>query len=469
MLNSNVLNLNNVKHVHFIGIGGVSMSGLAEILLDMGYKVSGSDINSSNLTSKLSEKGVKVYIGHSEENIKNPDLVVYTAAVKEDNPELVKSKLLKIPVIERSVLLGEIMKTFPYSIAVSGTHGKTTTTSMVSMILLECGFDPTIHIGGELDAIGGNTRIGGNKYFVSEACEYVESFLKFYPFLAIVLNIEEDHLDYFNGIEHIKSSFLKFMSLVPQNGYIVANCDDKNVVSLLNHVNCNKITYGITSKDAMWTARDIVYDHTGCATFGVYKNNKKVIDINLKLPGVHNVSNALGAISACHALGCDFEGIKAGLENYTGTHRRFELKGIINDIKVIDDYAHHPSEIKATLKACKNISHRKIWCVFQPHTYSRTKHLLDEFEDAFYDADTVIISDIYSAREVDTGEIHSSQLVDKIKSYNKNALYMPEFESIVQHLNKHASAGDLIITMGAGNINNVGEMFLRTKKIIAVS
>jgi UDP-N-acetylmuramate--alanine ligase len=234
-------------------------------------------------------------------------------------------------------------------------------------------------------------------------------------------------------------------------------------------VNCNKITYGITSKDAMWTARDIRYDHTGCATFWVYKNNKKVIDINLKLPGVHNVSNALGAISACHALGCDFDGIKAGLENYTGTHRRFELKGMINDIKVIDDYAHHPSEIKATLKACKNISHRKIWCVFQPHTYSRTKHLLDEFKDAFYDADTVIISDIYSAREVDTGEIHSSQLVDKIKPYNKNVLYIPEFEAIVQHLSNHVSAGDLIITMGAGNINNVGEMFLGTKKIIAVS
>lgn len=445
------------------------MSGLAEILLNMGYKVSGSDLNSSGLTSRLSEKGVKVYIGHNEENINNADLVVYTAAIKENNPEFVKAKSLEIPVIERSVLLGEIMKTFPYSIAVSGTHGKTTTTSMVSMILLECGFDPTIHIGGELNAIGGNTRIGGNKYFVSEACEYVESFLKFYPYLAIVLNIEEDHLDYFRGIEHIKSSFLKFMSLVPQDGYIVANCDDKNVVSLLNHVNCNKITYGITSKDAVWTAEDITFDHAGCAGFWVLKNGKKVIDINLKLPGIHNVSNALGAIAACNALGCGIDGIKAGLENYTGTHRRFELKGIINDIKVIDDYAHHPSEIKATLKACKNIPHRKIWCIFQPHTYSRTKHLLDEFKNAFYDADTVIISDIYSAREVDTGEIHSLHLADKIKSSNKNVFYIPEFEAIVQHLNKHVSAGDLIITMGAGNINRVGEMFLRTKKIIAVS
>lgn len=445
------------------------MSGLAEILLNMGYKVSGSDINSSALTSKLSGKGIKVYIGHSEENIKNPDLVVYTAAINKDNPELKKSNLLKIPTMERSTLLGEIMKTFPYSIAVSGTHGKTTTTSMVSMILLECGFDPTIHIGGELNAIGGNTHIGGNKYLVSEACEYVESFLKFHPFLAIVLNIEEDHLDFFKDIEHIKSSFLKFISLVPKDGYVVANYDDENIVPLLDHVNCNKITYGITSKDAMWTARDITYNHDGCASFGLYKSNEKLIDINLKLPGIHNVSNALGAISACHTLGCDIKGIKAGLENYTGTQRRFELKGIVDDIKVIDDYAHHPSEVKATLKACKNTSHRKIWCVFQPHTYSRTKHLLNEFKDAFRDADTVIVTDIYSAREIDTGEIHSSDLVDKIKTSGKNVFYMPEFESIVEYLNENVSPGDLVITMGAGNINNIGKMFLRTKKITAVS
>lgn len=468
MLKSSVLGLSNIKHVHFIGIGGVSMSGLAEILLSMGYKVSGSDLNSSTLTSKLSEKGIKVYIGHNKENIKNPDLVVYTAAINKDNPELKESKLLKIPTMERSVLLGEVMKAFPYSIAVSGTHGKTTTTSMVSVVLLECGFDPTIHIGGELNAIGGNTYIGGNKYLVSEACEYVESFLNFHPFLAIVLNIEEDHLDFFKDIEHIKSSFLKFISLVPKDGYIIANYDDKNIVPLLEHVDCNKISYGITSKEAMWTARDITYNHAGCASFWIYKNNEKIIDINLKLPGIHNVSNALGAISACNALGCDIKGIKAGLENYTGTHRRFELKGVVNDIKVVDDYAHHPSEVKATLKACRNTSHRKIWCVFQPHTYSRTKHLLNEFKDAFYDADTVIISDIYSAREMDTGEIHSSDLVNKIKSSNKNVYYIPEFESIVEYLNKNVSPGDLIITMGAGNINSVGEMFLRTKKIIAV-
>ncbi|WP_459076770.1 UDP-N-acetylmuramate--L-alanine ligase [Herbivorax alkaliphila] len=468
-MESNILNLNNTKHVHFIGIGGISMSGLAEILLDMGYKISGSDINSSNLTAKLSEKGVKVYIGHSEENIKNPDLVVYTAAVKESNPELKKSKSLKIPVMERSALLGEIMKIFPYSINVSGTHGKTTTTSMVSMILLECGLNPTIHVGGELDAIGGNTKIGENKYFVSEACEYAEGFLKYNPFLAVVLNIEEDHLDFFKDIEHIKSSFLKFISLVPREGYVIANYDDENIVSILEKANCNKITYGITSKEAMWKAKDIAYNHSGCASFWIYKNDEKIINITLKVPGVHNVSNALAAISACHALGCDIEDIKAGLESYTGTHRRFELKGMINDIKVVDDYAHHPSEVKATLKACKNSSYRKIWCVFQPHTYTRTKHLLNEFKDAFYDADTIIVSDIYAAREKDTGEVHSSMLVDKIKASNKNVLYMPDFESIVQHLNEHASPGDLVITMGAGNINSVGEMFLKTKKIVAVS
>jgi len=463
------LHLKQPRHAHFIGIGGISMSALANVLLQRGWQVSGSDLSRSSLTERLAEAGATVYYDHKPSNVEGAQVIIYTSAIRPENPELVRARELGIPIYTRGELLGALMEEAKYGIAISGSHGKTTTTSMVSMILLECGFDPTIHIGGELNAIGGNTRIGGNKYFVSEACEYVESFLKFYPFLAIVLNIEEDHLDYFKDIEHIKSSFLKFMSLVPEDGYIVANCDDENVTSLLKHINCNKITYGITSNDAMWNAKDIVFDHAGCAAFDVYKNGKKVIDINLKLPGIHNVSNALGAISACHALGCDFKGIKAGLENYTGTHRRFELKGIINDIKVIDDYAHHPSEIKATLKACKNISHRKIWCVFQPHTYSRTKHLLDEFKDAFCDADMVIISDIYSAREVDTGEIHSLQLVDKIKHYNKNVLYIPEFESIVQLLNKHASQGDVIITMGAGNINSVGEMFLRTKKIIAVS
>ncbi|TYQ14614.1 UNVERIFIED_CONTAM: UDP-N-acetylmuramate--L-alanine ligase [Acetivibrio alkalicellulosi] len=464
MEQSGLLNLNNIKSVHFIGIGGISMSGLAEILLNRGCSVSGSDVKHSTIASKLGDKGVKIYIGHNENNIDNPDLVIYTAAVKEDNPELIKSRQLNIPTIERSTLLGEIMKSFPFTLTVSGTHGKTTTTSMLSMILLQAELDPTIHIGGELKAINGSTRIGSNKYFIAEACEYVESFLKFHPYLAIILNIEEDHLDFFKNIDHIKSSFLKYMQLVPQNGYVVANYDDENIVSLLKELNCNIITYGIDSKDAMWVAKDITYNNLGFPSFSVYKNNEKIIQIELKVPGKHNVSNSLAAISASYSLGCNINQIKLGLENYTGTHRRFEVKGVVDDIHVVDDYAHHPSEIKATLEASKNRNHNNIWCVFQPHTYTRTKLLLDEFSYAFKDANTVIISDIYSAREIDTGEINSSMLVQKISALGQKAIYIPEFSSIVEYLNQNVSSGDLIITMGAGDIYNVGEMFLNAKK-----
>jgi len=464
-----ILDPNKFKHVHFIGIGGISMSGLAEILLNLGFTVSGSDIRSSNITSKLEKKGIKIYTGHSEENIKDADLVVYTAAVKSDNPELAKAKSLGIPTLDRATLLGEIMKKYPFSVAVSGTHGKTTTTSMISLIMLKSALDPTIHIGGELDAIGGNTRIGSNKYFVAEACEYVESFLKFHPYLAVVLNIEADHLDYFKDIEHIKNAFLKFIRLVPENGYVVACADDQNVLSILKDVHCNIITFGLNSKNAMWTAEDISFNENGFAAFTVLKDNERITNIQLKVPGIHNISNVLASIAACYALGCSIENIKKGLESYTGIHRRFELKGIENNIKVVDDYAHHPSEIKATLKAARSGNYPRIWTVFQPHTYTRTKFLLDEFSKAFKDTDKVIITDIYSAREKDTGEIHSRILAEKIRENGQDAIYLPDFEGIVEYLKKNASPGDLIITMGAGDVYKVGEMFLKDKQMVAVS
>ncbi len=465
----NLLDSKNIKSVHFIGIGGISMSGLAEILKNLGYKLSGSDMKSSNITEKLEKDGIKIYIGHNENNIGNCDLVVYTAAVKDNNPELVKARQLGITTIERAVLLGQIMKKYPFSLAISGTHGKTTTTSMVSMIMLEANLDPTIHIGGELDAIGGNTRIGSNKYFVTEACEYVESFLKFFPYLAIVLNIDADHLDYFKDIDHIKKAFLKFMALVPKEGYIVACVDDENVSSLLNNLSCNIVTYGINSVDATWTAQNISFDHSGCASYDLIKNNEKITSIQLKVPGIHNVSNSIAAAVACYTLGCDIKDIQKGLEAFTGTHRRFEIKGIVEDIKVVDDYAHHPSEIKATLKAAKSTNHSKIWCVFQPHTYTRTKLLLEDFSEAFSDADEVIVADIYSAREIDTGEIHSKVLSQKINEKSDNAVYKPDFENIVEYLKEKVSPGDLVITMGAGDVYKVGEMFLKEKDIAQVS
>ncbi len=467
MLNgSNILESQNIKHIHFIGIGGISMSGLAEILADMGYKVTGSDLKPSGITYKLEKLGIKVLAGHSEDNIVNekPELVVYTAAVKQDNPELAKAVQMGIPTIDRATMLGQIMKRYPYSIAVSGTHGKTTTTSMVTMAMLEAGVNPTIHIGGELDAIGGNTKIGDSKYFVSEACEYCDSFLKFHPFLAIILNIELDHVDYFKDIDHIKQSFVKFASLVPKDGYVVACADDPNTVSILGEISSNIVTYGIKAKDAMWTAEGIDFDGAGHPSFDVLKGKEKLCRVNLNVPGIHNVNNALAAFSACYSLDCSVEAIKAGLEKFGGTNRRFELKGSKGNITVVDDYAHHPSEVKATLKAARNTEHSKIWCVFQPHTYTRTKSLMNEFSNAFADADSVIVADIYAARELDKGEIHASALAEKISSTGQNALYIHGFDNIVSYLDKNVSQGDLIITMGAGDIYKVGELYLQKDK-----
>ncbi len=460
MTEHNLLDSSGIKHIHFIGIGGISMSGLAEILLCQGYKISGSDLKSSNITEKLSKLGAEIYMGHRKENITDPELVVYTAAVKGDNPELLRAKELGITNIERSTLLGQMMRKYRFNVNISGTHGKTTTTSMVTMIMIESGLDPTVHIGGELAAIGGNTRIGSEKYFIAEACEYVESFLQFCPYLAIILNIEADHLDYFKDIDHIKESFIKYASLIPNDGYVIACIDDQNTASILDRIHCNKLTYGINSPDANWKARDISFDDNGYAKFTLVKDNEDITTITLSVTGIHNVNNAIAAAAACYTLGCSTESIKNGLLKFTGTRRRFEVKGVKNDIKIVDDYAHHPSEIIATLKAARNTSHNRVWCVFQPHTYTRTRALINDFACAFKDADTVIVSDIYAAREIDKGEIHSKTLTERINENGSNALYMPEFEQIADFLMNNASAGDLILTMGAGDIFKVGEMIL---------
>lgn len=455
-----LLDSQNIEHIHFIGIGGSSMSGLAEILLDLGYKVSGSDKKVSYITDKLKKMGAKIYPYHSEENVTGADMVVYTVAVKEDNPELVKARNMGIPVIDRAALLGEIMKSYPYSIAISGTHGKTTTTSMITTIMMKAGKDPSVNIGGELESIGGNTRLGGDEYFIAEACEYYESFLKFHPFLAVVLNIELDHVDYFKDIEHIKSAFLKFMCSVPENGYVVACVDDENIRTLMDKVTRNKVTYGVGSKDATWSAKDIKFDDRGCASYTLLHDGEEIDEIKLSVPGLHNVSNSLAAIASCYSLGLSIPSIKEGLAAFRGTHRRFETKGVVNGIRVIDDYAHHPSEIRATLKAAKAVKASKIWCVFQPHTYTRTQTLMDDFSTAFTYADSVIIADIYAAREADNGTVHASMLADRIRNNGQDAIYLGSFDTIVDYLTANSAPGDIIITMGAGDIYKVGEMFL---------
>ncbi len=461
--NNSLLAASNIQNVHFIGIGGISMSGLAEILQSRGYTVTGSDMRASAITKKLEQLGIKVMTGHSGENIAGADLVVYTAAVREDNPELAAARSKGIPAMDRATLLGHMMKSYPNSICVSGTHGKTTTTSMISMVMLESGLNPTIHIGGELDAIGGTTRIGGNSYFIMEADEYFESFLKFNPYVAVILNIEFDHPDYYRNIEHIKDTFLKFARLVPESGYVIANADDPNTASLLDYINCNKVTFGLKPGNAVWSSENIEYDELGCASYTLLYKGEKATEIKLMVPGIHNVGNSLAAIAACRIAGCSYDVVRQAFAKFRGTHRRFELKGSIDGITVVDDYAHHPSEVKATLKAALNCERSRVWCIFQPHTYTRTKCLMNEFAAAFTDADEVILADIYAAREIDKGEVNSGMLAERIRESGKKAIHIKGFEAIAEHLKKHARPGDLIITMGAGDIYKVGEMFLQAK------
>lgn len=453
--------IDKAKKVHMIGIGGISMSGLAQILSAMGCSVSGSDMKSSARTEKLKELGIKIFEGHQEENIDDPDLVVYSAAIKPDNPEYKKAKELDIPLIDRAALLGDIMAYYKYPVAVSGTHGKTTTTSMISLILLSVGLNPTIHVGAEIKALGDATRLGGYDYFIVEACEYTGSFLKFKPFAEIILNIEFDHADYFKNLEHVKSTFEEFTNIVDDEGFIIGCADDKNVVEILQKSNKKSILFGIDNHNAEWLAKDIKYNGIGCASYILLKNGCEIGNVALNVPGKHNILNSLAAISCCYYLGCPVDSAIKTLATFTGAERRFEYKGSFNDIKIIDDYAHHPSEIEATLKTAKKISKRDVWCIFQPHTYSRTKHLLDEFGKALCIADKVIICDIYAAREKDPGDINASSLVQKVNEYGGNAMYIPQFEDIKDYVANQAKPEDIVITMGAGDIDKVASLLLK--------
>ena len=447
------------KKVHFIGIGGISMSGLAEILLLRGYKVSGSDMKSSPLTEKLIKDGADIYIGHDKNNLKNVDIAVYTAAIPDTNPEILAAKNLNIPMFTRAQFLGAIMKNHKYNVAVSGTHGKTTTTSMIAHITLAENLDPTILVGGELDVIGGNVRTGKSEYFITEACEYKASFLSFYPYIGVVLNIDADHLDFYKDIDAIQVAFEKFTNLIPKDGYLVANADDKRTSQVAQKVSCNVITYGIENGDIR--AKNIKFNDLACASFDVLNKDKFLFSINLSVPGKHNVLNALGAIASSLILNISSESIITGLKNFGGAHRRFEYKGTKDGVVVIDDYAHHPTEIKATLAAIKNYPHKKVFCVFQPHTYSRTLSLFDEFTTAFSGIDELIIADIYPAREKDTGVVSSQMLADAIQSKGVKCKNLHIFSEIVDYLHKNMKDGDLLLTVGAGDVFQVGEDFLK--------
>ncbi|MCB2290975.1 UDP-N-acetylmuramate--L-alanine ligase [Clostridium sp. CS001] len=449
------------KKIHFIGIGGISMSGLAEILIKNSYKVSGSDMQSSNITKKLKEKGAEIYKGHNGDNLKDVDLVVYTAAISPENPEYLKAKELNLPLMDRAEFLGHIMKGHKYNVAVSGTHGKTTTTSMLCHITLKEDVDPTLLVGGELDIIGGNVLVGNGEYFIVEACEYKASFLSFFPYIGTILNIDADHLDYYRDINHIKDTFVKFINIIPKDGYLIANVEDENVKEiLLNHdYDCNILTYGLTQ--GILQGRNINYNKSGCATFDVYKDDRMLFQINLNVPGQHNVLNALASIGTALSLNFSESSIIEGLYSYGGVHRRFELKGSKDGVTVIDDYAHHPTEIKAALNAAKNYPHNKIYCIFQPHTYSRTLSLFEDFSNAFSGVDNLILADIYAAREKDTGVVSSTMLCDRIREKSINCINLHSFDEIVHHLKNNLVDGDVLVTMGAGDVYKVGEMYLK--------
>ena len=448
------------SYIHMIGIGGISMSALAHILLFFNYKVSGSDRTETNLTENLRKSGVAISIGQSAENITNPDLVCYTAAIADDNPELVRARELGIPVMERAELLGQMMKRYKFPIAVAGTHGKTTTTSMLSLILLAANLDPTILVGGELPQINGNYKIGKNDYLVFEACEYVESFLHFHPYMSVITNVEEDHLDYFSNLYHIISSFQKFASLNSSDGCIIVCSDDKNAMEVVKNTEKRVVKYGINSKNNDFYADNIHLSDDGLTEFDVYMNNKLFTHLRLNVHGEHNVKNALGAVAAAVEIGIEADAIKEGLENFSGTKRRFEELGTVKGFTVIDDYAHHPTEIMSTLKAAQDIAHGDVWCIFQPHTYSRTKAFLPKFAEALEHADKVIIADVYPAREKYDGTIHSCDLA----LLTKNGMYMNDFKAIERYVLENAKPGDLVITMGAGDIFKVGKSLVNDKK-----
>ena len=447
-------------HVYFIGIGGISMSGLAEILLDSGFTVSGSDSKQSQLTDELTLKGAKITYGHFASSIHSGiELVIYTAAIKADNPELMAATQLQLPILSRAELLGQIMKKYELPIAVSGTHGKTSTTSMISEILLKADTDPTLSIGGILKSIHGNFRIGKSEYFVTEACEYTNSFLSFFPKIALILNIEEDHMDFFHDIYEIRESFKNFARLLPPDGTLIINHDIPDYEQIIAGLPCRIITFG-KSFDADYSFNNVTYDHSGKASFTVLRKDGSSFELNLSVPGEHNILNALAAVALAESLNIAAPVTVDALNQFTGSNRRFEFKGKIGGITVIDDYAHHPTEIRATLQAAANYTHETLWCVFQPHTYTRTNAFLKEFADALSMADKVILADIYAAREINTLGITSKDLQKLLLESGKECYYFPTFDEIENFLLEHCINGDLLITMGAGDIVKVGESIL---------
>lgn len=455
------LNFQEPIHVHFIGIGGISMSGLAQILLKEGFTISGSDAKPSALTDQLAALGADIHIGQSAANLTvRPDLVVYTAAIHKDNEEYAAAAEAGIPMLSRAELLGQIMHNYERSIAVAGTHGKTTTTSMCSQVLLAAMADPTISVGGILDAIGGNIRVGSSEIFITEACEYTNSFLHFYPRYSIITSVEAEHLDFFKDIEDIRRSFHAFASNTAADGALIVNGQIEELGTITEYLNCRVITYGLCETDDYY-ATNISFNDHACATYTAMYKGESLGTIVLSVPGMHNVCNSLAVIALCRDMDIAMETIQKGLQQFGGTKRRFEYKGTYHGVTVIDDYAHHPTEVKASLTAAQNYPHNRIICVFQPHTYSRTQAFLKEFAEVLSMADIVVLADIYAAREKNTIGIHSTAILEELQARGTESYYFPSFADIEKFLSGHCMNNDLLITMGAGDVYQIGEHLLQ--------
>lgn len=456
------IDLNQAIHVHFIGIGGISMSGLAEILIRRGFTITGSDVGVNNNITKLKELGASITRGHMATNITDEiDLIVYTVAVKDNNVEMIEAHKRKLPIIDRATLLGQVMDHYRDSIAVSGTHGKTTTTSMIAHILTAAKVDPTISVGGILPMINGNISVGHSSYFITEACEYYDSFHHFYPEVAVVLNVEEDHLDYFEDLAHIHRSFHRFLGNIKEGGKIIIHKDIKDLSDLIDGYEDLVSTYSASNREADYYADNLSYSPMGYASFDILHENKVLITLSLNVPGLHNVANAIASYITAKAFNLSDDAIKEGLLAFGGTHRRFQYKGSLGGVTIIDDYAHHPTEIEATIASTKNMTFNKLWIVFQPHTFSRTKAFLKDFAQALSKADHIILMDIYSAsREEDLGDIHAKDMQALIQEMGTPCDYFETIDEIVYHVMTHCVPNDLLITMGAGDVYLVGESLL---------
>ena len=453
--------LDKNKKVHFIGIGGINMSSLADILLYRGFSVSGSDARTSDLINKLKEKGAEISIGQRASNIKGDEgCVVYTAAISDDNPELMMARELGIPCITRADFFGHLMLEFKDVICVSGTHGKTTTTSIISQIFLDAGKDPTIMAGGILRSINSNTRIGSQDVMVAEACEYKNSFLSFFPTVGLILNIKEDHMDFFKDIDDIRASFKKFAELIPENGALVIGEGIDDLSFFTEGLKCSILTFAPESSSADVTAKNITFNEYACAGFDLYYKGELLGRARLSITGMHGVYDALAASAAALFMGISPQQIIGSLGRFAGVKRRFEKKGVLGGVTIIDDYAHHPDEINATLSSALAYPHKKLWVVFQPHTYSRTVRFLDEFAAALSHADAVILTDIYAAREVNTYGVSSKDICDRLTALGTECFYLPTFDETETFLLQNCSDGDVLITMGAGDVVSIADNLL---------